>query len=369
MIQPLSPIDAISPAFQRTSEMLLARFRVSQWLKIGFIGWLAGGAGYESLNLNTGSPRLPPGMRRGGVDPFKDLEKAIVTLQDWMLAHLFAIGVIVAFLMVVSLLFAYLNCRFRFIMMDAVLTADPNIERGWREYATQANSFFLFWVVLMLASWTGLYFAVILPLWRVFKSGALSQGAPLEVLFTIIGGAVLKIVLFGLVFAIITTLANDFVVPILAVTNCSIADAFVRLKDMIAAETGSFAGYLGMKFLLHIAAGILIGVLFLIGFLVLLVPCIILSVVGAFIVAALKSAGIGGVILGAVLVGLFVLIVVALVFLLALMSIAPRAVFFTAYALYFMGRRLPGLRTRLWPEPPAVVAPPMSGPLPPPAPA
>jgi len=376
MPQPLSPIDAISPAFQRLNEMLFQRFRIATWIKIGFIGWLAGGTGYQSLNLNTSTPRLPPGLGRSG-DTLKDLERALVTIQDWMMGHLAIIVAIVAVAMLLSLLFAYISCRFRFILLDTVLAGTSNIGRGWRQYSRQANEFFCFWVILTLASWGGLYFMVIAPLWRALKSGVLSQGDPLSAIFAVFGSMFLALMLFGLVFAIAATLAYDFVVPMMALENHSVTTAWLRLKDMIAAEPGAFAGYMGMKLVLHIGAGIAITIAFLVGFLILLIPGAIIAIVGIFGVAALKSAGGIGIVLGSVLVVLLALVGAALVgaalvMLLGMMTSAPSAVFFTSYSLYFMGGRLPRLGAILWPAlpptftPPTLTPPPFTPPQPPP---
>jgi hypothetical protein len=269
-----------------------------------------------------------------------------------------AIVVIVAAVMLLSLVFAYISCRFRFILLDSVLAGNSDIGRGWRQYANQANQFFLFWVVLMLAAWVSMYFIVIAPLWRALKSGVLSQSDPLSAIFSVFGTMLLALMLYGLVFAIVTTLAYDFVVPMMALENYSVTEAWSALKDMVLAEPGAFAGYMGMKLVLHIGAGIVLALAFLVCFVILLVPGAVIALLGIFAVAALKSAGGVGMILGTVLTGVLALAGLGLVLLMSMMVTAPNAVFFTAYSLYFMGGRLPRLGAILWPAPPPAFTPP-----------
>jgi hypothetical protein len=87
----------------------------------------------------------------------------------------------------------------------------------------------------------------------------------------------------------------------------------------------------------------------------LLIPGVIIVVV---IVAAVKSLGPVGAALGILLGAIAILALVALTFTVALLSIAPTAVFFTAYSLYFFGGRYPKLGAILWPAPPPRVSPP-----------
>ena len=60
----LSAIDAVNPAFERTKAMLGKPFRFKSWLKLGFIGWLGGGAVVAGGGFNVRAPigpgQMPP---------------------------------------------------------------------------------------------------------------------------------------------------------------------------------------------------------------------------------------------------------------------------------------------------------------------
>ncbi|MBZ5530457.1 MAG: hypothetical protein LAO20_03410 [Acidobacteriia bacterium] len=360
----LSPIDAISPAFQRLADMLFRPFRVSRWVKIGFIGWLAGGGAGGSLNYNTSRPSFPAGMEK--FDPFKDLPKAMAMVQAWLVGHLVLVVLVAALVVLLSLAFGYLSCRFRFIQLDAVLTRDPAIKRAWRQYGPQTNRFFGFWAIFMLASWLALFFIIVRPLWMALKSGGFSKD-PLGALFGLLATLLLGLLIFGLVAGIITTLANDFVVPLLAIEDLSLGEAWSYLGTLVSAEPGAFAGYMGMKLVLYIVGGIASSVIFLICFLILLLPMLLLVFIGILAATALKTLGAAGAILGAVLAVVGALVGVALILLLTMLAIAPFAVFFTSYSVYFLGGRVPRLGAILWPAPPVPPAPLPAG-MPPPSP-
>jgi hypothetical protein len=75
--------------------------------------------------------------------------------------------------------------------------------------------------------------------------------------------------------------AKDFVVPLMALENMGVWDAWQQLLPMLAADKLSYAGYLLMKLVLTIASAILFGI---INLFVVLIMVIILGVVstGAF---------------------------------------------------------------------------------------
>lgn len=356
----LSAIDAVNPAFQRVSELLFRRFRISRWLKFGFIGWTAGAAGVGSFNFSYRAPTVPSVGQ--GDNPFKDLPGIIREMQASLAVHAGLLFLLAGLVVLLVLVGAYFACRFRFIQFDAVLSGNPDIARPWSRYASQADTFFLFWMAYLLISWAGLFFVLVLPLWRALKNGTFSGSDPLTAFFAVFATLFLGLAVFGLIFGIIAALANDFVVPILALDNRGLGSAFSALKEMIRAEPGAFAGYLGMKLVLSIAGGVCLAIAFFIGFLVLLVPMVLLLVAGVMLAAVIKSVGAAGLALGIFLLGLGVLVAAVLVLGVMMAATAPFAVFFTAYSFYFFGGRYLRLGALLWPAPPPPIPPSLPGP-------
>jgi hypothetical protein len=183
----------------------------------------------------------------------------------------------------------------------------------------------------------------------------------------ILGGILLFFVVIGfiLLFLVVHVLTKDFVVPEMALENVTAFEGWRRLLPMLRSEKGSYAGYLGMKIVMAVAASVAVGILTVIVVLTLLIP------VGGFGVVAVilgKTAGLTWnlyTITLAVVVGCIVLAI--LLYVIALISV-PTIVFFPAYSIYFFASRYPPLDALLHPPPIAAPVPPMAPPLPPPEP-
>ena len=156
-----------------------------------------------------------------------------------------------------------------------------------------------------------------------------------------------------LAFAVVHVMTKDFVVPQMALEDISPLEGWRRLWLALAAEKGSYGGYIGMKIVLAIAAGIAFGIVTLIAILVLLIP---IGGVGAIAVFGGMAAGWtwnSYTIALAVVAGCVAL----LMFLFAASFISvPAIVFFPAYSIYFFAPRYPILAALLWPQPPATPA-------------
>jgi hypothetical protein len=347
----LSALDAFGPAFARVGTMLFKPFRLSAWLKMGFIGMLGGGLARFGGNFNFQRPVLPP-QGRFPNDPWAAIHRAVrsIHLADFLHSHLHIIMVAVAVLVVLALVFLYLFCRFRFVLFDAVVSGEPVVGRGWRRYASQANRYFGFWLVYRLVNWAVIVLIVGLPLWHAYKRGVFSSDNSLIALFEVLASIALGALAATIVFAIISTLAKDFLMPIMALDDLALGDAWAALWRVIAAEPGAWAGYLGMKAVCALGAGIALVIA---AFIALLPALLIIGIpVGALIavgVIVFKSAGAlaGGIIL--IIAGL---LAAAGFLCLYMILLAPFTVFFGSYPLYFFGGRYPKLGALLWPSSP-----------------
>jgi len=335
--------------------MLFRPFRFNTWLKIGFIAWLAGGAS-GSFNLNVPSFPGGGGGDSGGIgDAGKDMSQF---LRTWVHEHVPLIVLIAAVVIALILGLIYLSCRFRFILFDSVLHRDAQIGRGWARYGGPAQRYFGLLISFMLISGLAIALIVGLPLWRAYKSGVLASDNPLAILGVMVP-VILGVFVFVIVAVIIANLANDFGVPLLALDDMTIGGAWHALRKMIAAEPWAYAGYLGMKLVLSIAAGVIMAFVGLFIFLILLIPGLIAVFVG---VALAKAAGL---MVGIALAVVGGLVALAIALVIGMLLSAPIAVFFTSYSLHFYGGRYPTLGAVLWPQPPSPVAPPPLVPPPP----
>ena len=345
----------------RVGSMMFKPFRLSTWLKIGFIGLLGGGvARFGGGNLNFRGPIVPPShppSGRGG-DPLAELQRILASIHVADYMHAIVVALIIG--LAISLVFLYLFCRFRFVLFDSVVTQQAAVGRGWRLYASQANRYFGFWLVFRLVNLGVIALIIGVPLWRAYKNGALSGDRSFFVLFELLAAIALGAIVASIVFAIISTLMKDFIMPIMALDDLTLGDAWSALWRVIASEPGAWAGYLGMKLLLTIGAAI-----------VLFVATIVAVLPGIFIVGipAGLVALVGAVVLkfGSTIAGIAIFVIAGLVAAAGACCIymllsAPITVFFASYAFYFFGGRYPKLGALLWPEPaPFTPAPQMAG--------
>jgi hypothetical protein len=345
----LSAFEAVSPALERVTSMLFRPFRWRTWLKIGFIGWLAGGVAAANLNsFNYRAPsrgQLPHEWGRGISDVIGRIHAGNY------------LGIIVGailFFVAVSLVFLYLFCRFRFILFDTVITKQASIRRGWEQYGGQSGRYFGFWIVYTLLSWIALGLIVGVPFWHAYKAGLFHGDEALWSLFTVIGSVVLGLILFALVFAIIRTFAQDILLPFMALDDLGVGDGWSAIRQLVVREPGAWAGYLGVKLLLAIVAGIGLSImLFITGLILCLILAIPVAVVIFIGIALIKGAGPAGLVIAIILFVLAGAACLACLFCLSLVVSAPVVVFFEAYSLYFLGGRYPRLGALLWPAAPA----------------
>ncbi|HZI56063.1 MAG TPA: hypothetical protein VFF39_04780, partial [Verrucomicrobiae bacterium] len=323
-------------------------FRLGLWLKMGFIGLLGGGLISAGGSLNSRLPVFPREFPRDQApgNPM-DIDRILRSIHLGDYFHLFVI--ILAIALAIGLIFQYLFCRFRFILFDSIVTGAPAVGRGWRRYAPQANRYFGFWLVYRLVNWGVVVLIIGVPLWRAYKSGVFNGENSLPAFFAIIASIALGALAASIGFAIVSTLAKDFVMPVLALDDLALGDAWSAVWRVIASEPGAWAAYMGLKLLAAIGAWIALSIALVIamvpGFIVIGIPAGILLVAGIFAFKAI------GAVAGIIICTLAGLLLAAGFFCILLVLSAPVSVFFTSYALYFFGGRYPKLAALLWPQP------------------
>jgi hypothetical protein len=353
---PISAVDAINPAFRHTKEQLLHPFRAAEWAKLAFVGFLAGELSSGGCN---GSSFQTPGHPRGGQPlPLPHINNLL------LYASLIALLIVVA--VVLWIVFLYVSSVMRFILFDSVIAKRCEIRRGWARRHPAGLRYFVWQLLFILAMFVGLTMLVGIPAAFALAAGWLKDPQrhmlPLILVGVLLFFAVIGLILLSLVVHILT---KDFVVPEMALENISAFEGWRRLMPMLRSEKSSYAGYLGMKIVMAVAASVAVGILTVIVVLVLLIP------VGGFGVVAVilgKTAGLSWnlyTITLAVVVGCIVIAV--LLYVMALISV-PAIVFFPAYSIYFFASRYPVLDALLRPPPMAIPVPPLAPPSPPPEP-
>jgi hypothetical protein len=354
---PISAVDTIPLAVEHTKQQLFRPFRFGQWTKLAVVGLLAGelgsGGGFNGSNFRL--PRHTANSPHSLAGSFSGIDPAL-------LAGLIAIIVIAAF--TVGIILMYVSSVMRFVLFDSILAKECRIARGWSMRQGPGWRYFLWKVLYLFASIAGLAMLIGIPAAFAFALGWLR--APKEHLLPLVLGGIVLFFLF-LIFvvavSVIFVLTKDFVVPQMALENIDAIEGWRRLWPMIMAELGGYAGYIGMKIVMAIGAGIVVGIATLILGLVIAIPTVGLSILA---VLTGKSAGLTwnaytitlAIVVGSILLAVFL-------YLIALIS-APVIVFFPAYSIYFFAARYPALSAVLYPTVPAPTRPqPLPAPPPP----
>ena len=116
----------------------------------------------------------------------------------------------------------------------------------------------------------------------------------------------------------------------------------------LTSETGSYAGYVGLKIVLSIASSIVVGIAALAVIIILLLPIGLVGVV-AFVVG--RSIGLGwNVYTMSIAIAAGIVALVAMLCGVFLVS-TPIVVFFPAYSIYFLAQRYPSLNAAVHPRP------------------
>ena len=348
MPPPLSAIDSISPAFNHTKQELFQPFRLAFWARMALVA-VTTGEFYSSGGWS--------GFRYAAMGPRGGTNNRYQTFAGPNLEYLrqyFPLIVLGALLLVAGVIFwLYVSSVFRFILFNAVLTNRCNLKEEWQRWRSQGVRFFCWCICFGLAVTVSLGILTGAAVLLIFKSGAF-QSPPRHITLLVLGGIGLFLALACLLIlaALVSLFAKDFVVPVMAVENLGVVDAWRRVIRMLNAEKTAYGGYVLMKIVLAVGSAILFGILTLIALIALLVP---LSIAGYGAYSLVKSAGL---LLNPVTIGIAALLATAslgLIIYAAAFVSAPAMVFFQAYAIHFLGSRYSLLGERLHlPGPPSL---------------
>jgi hypothetical protein len=350
---PISAVDAISPAFEHARQQLIRPFRASQWAKLGLVGLLAGEMSSGGGGCNPGSFHVPhPNNSQRFLElPFPN---AIFT------ASLIAVLLVTGFILFI--LFLYVNSVMRFVLFDSVVARECRIWHSWSRRQGPGRRFFVWQILLALASIVGLTILVGIPAGFAFLVGWLKDPKEHVIPLILVGMALFFVLLlFVVAQLVIHVMTKDFVVPQMALEEIGAIEGWRRLWPQIKREIGGYAAYIGMKIVMAIAAAIILGIVSAIVILLFLIP------IGGLGVVAVIGGMAAGLTWNLYTITLAVvagsIAVFSLLYVISLVSV-PAVVFFPAYSIYFFASRYPALDALLHPAPPAVMPP--SPPDPPP---
>lgn len=373
-MQSVSPVDVISPAFRRARTLLYppgsdpgtnAPFRFWFFLKIAFIAALTQGNIYgavfglvfEALILGAvgaGAAGVDVGMHRAHPPNSAPVSAFI------------AIAVIVAVIATLAaLFFAWLWCRLRFTFFDLALYRHGRVARAWSAYRSQSWRF----LGLVLATSLGLLLLLaltagplVLRLIATFRHLTPQQAnADPTIVFALIFPLYGILFLFMIVAGLVNAIAQDFILPPLALEDAPLSVAFSRFFELLRTRFWWVALYLLFRYLLELGIAMVGGIVL---FLVILILGGGGAAIGFVLYHALWHSGPAGTaifILFCVLAGLLFFAVYSFF---TIVLYGYIAVVKQCYADYFYGSHYPPLGDRMGPLAPIPSAPIASTPAP-----
>jgi hypothetical protein len=349
----ISAADSITLAVEHTKQQLFKPFQIGQWTKLAFVGLLAGELGSSGFNRSSFNfPMHPETAPHVGFPGLPAINPALLAALAAGFVAALAIGIILM----------YVGSVMRFVLFDSIILKECHIRWGWSRRMSPGWRYFVWKLLYAILNLAILVVLLGIPLGLAFAEGWFKD-AKEHVPVLVLGGILLFFVLF--VFLVVTSLilvlTKDFVVPQMALENLGAMEGWRRLWPMMKAEKGAYAAYIGMKILLAIAAGIIIGVATLIVGLIFVIPTVAFGILA---VVTGKSAGLTwnaetitlAVVIGCILLGVFL-------YLVSLISV-PAIVFFPAYSMYFFAARYPRLAAALYPAAPGAQVPAGAAPAP-----
>src|SRR6266576_1845641 len=119
-------------AFELMKRILFQPFDLKKWFVIGFAAWLA--------NLGGGGGGFNYPYDRG--EEYQKLNETISQIPPSVLVT--GICALIAVVLLLVVLFAWLRARGRFMFIDCIVKNRGAIAEPWREFRTEGNSYFLF---------------------------------------------------------------------------------------------------------------------------------------------------------------------------------------------------------------------------------
>ncbi|MBM4103968.1 MAG: hypothetical protein FJ263_07940 [Planctomycetes bacterium] len=239
----VSVIEPVGKALEKTKQILFSPFEWSKWFTIGFCAWLAFlGEGGGSGGSNGG--------RHGGSPDFGHIRHSIESNLYWIIP----VGIVVGFIVIaICLVLLWLRSRGKFMFLYCVAKNKATVVYPWTEYAREANSLFLFKIVLWLISMVCIiplvvgWIVVIIPIARAERF--------LPAMIGIIAVLTLITLLVAIVFSIILKFTEDFVVPVMFIHRIRCMDAWKRVWELVKNNSGRFVLFILFAIVLSLAIG------------------------------------------------------------------------------------------------------------------
>ncbi|MFC6793273.1 hypothetical protein ACFQFH_01750 [Halobaculum halobium] len=241
-------------------------------------------------------------------------------------AEWLVIAAIVGIISIIVLGSLFVGSVMEFVLVESIRTETVSLREYWGRRWPQGVRLFGFRLLLGLVGLGGLALVaalIVVPLVLDVGGGI---GAPILSLLAVLPLLAVLALLTGLIDGFTTV----FVVPIMIREERTLLGAWGRLWPTITAEPWQYLAYVAVSVVLSVVGGIVSALAVGVGAVALLVPFGLLAAGGVFVATAVEPLGIGIVVFAALLFGLALIAVAALVQ-------VPIVVYLRYYALFVLG--------------------------------
>ncbi len=263
--RPIGLIHPMSQALRHVGRILFDPFDLGKWFLMGFGAWLAslgkGGGPHFNFNFNFD--------KRG----FHQVQEFIRTNP-----HILPIAITAVIVgLLLSVLILWISSRGKFIFLYCVVTNRALVKYPWTQFRPLGNSLFRFRLVIWILGMVvlGLVAAVGIGAFLILNQSGGDTGMAL---IMVIAASVIIGIPTAIIFWLIISMTEDFVVPIMARRGLMCFVAWKVFWSLLKDHFGRFVLYWLFKILLGIVIFLIVVVFGMgtccIGFILLMIPYI-----------------------------------------------------------------------------------------------
>jgi hypothetical protein len=347
-MQPISAVDAVALAIERTRQFLFRPFKWSTFLKLGLVAIITEGVGsnFRSSTSHGGHAAghglavpVPIHPSATGGWPFHLAPEAVAVI---------AAAVLLAFLIAIFII--YLITRLRFAFFNCLIHNTKEIGPGWRLYSDRASRFFWLNIVVGIC-FMALLVLVALPFaagfWRVFHESQQRGHFDVWQLVPLVLPLIPVLILLILGGLLTDLILRDLMLPHIALDNATAGEAWRQVRSRIKAEHRQFLVYAILRVILPVIASF--GL-----FILMFLPGLMLAGSVAAIEFGVHSAFTGATgapwLIGVALEVFFGLVAFGFALLAGICLGGPLSTGVREYALIFYGGRYKALGDILYPQ-------------------
>ena len=250
----VSVIDPIGPALEKVKMILFKPFDLRKWFVIGFCAWLAFlGSGDGGGGRGPGPNFNFQGRKHEAHQAFDEAKGFILDNLHWIIpvAVLVVAGGIILWLVI-----TWLSSRGRFMFLHCVAENKAEVKVPWTKFRQNANSLFLFRIVLGLIGFA----AIGLPLLLAGGLIAIMAAGNIPGVAAVLGFVIIGLIIFAIsiIFFLVGKFTMDFIVPIMFLRTASCVAGWREFLRVLSSNKGRFFLYILFQIVIGIAIGAII---------------------------------------------------------------------------------------------------------------